>query len=144
MAIARHPELKLILDITPPQPPPNPSWQKSSGKTAILCTDAGVGMMLWDTLAAARCAVGNCEVLREEANLSIALTQTLAQWQGQYQRVVLALSIEQGMDAMVLKAIAAAQSTLKVTLYSPGLSASELPTSLSYASSLAAVVRAVK
>lgn len=143
-AIARHPELKLILDIAPPQRRPSPRWQQSSGKTAILCTDAGVGMMLWDTLAAARCAVGDCIVLGRDADLPKVLLQTLAQWQGQYQRVVLALPIGQGMDAMVVKAIAAAQSTLKVTLYSPGLSVSELPRSLSSASSVAAVVRAVK
>ncbi|NEO83365.1 MAG: succinate--CoA ligase subunit beta [Spirulina sp. SIO3F2] len=149
-AIARHPELKLILDIAPPPRRVSSSYrpigQQRQGKTGILCTDVGLGMMVWDTLAAARCPVGSCVSLTAEDNLSTALNRTLEQWQanGQYHKVIMALPREEVMDITIEAILAAIPATLQLTLYSPGLSLTEQSAALSCATSLAEVVGLVK
>ncbi|MGB0560238.1 MAG: ATP-grasp domain-containing protein [Spirulinaceae cyanobacterium] len=160
-ALARHPELKLIVDIAPPQRPAARSWQRSQGQIGILCTNAGVGMMLWDALVADGCPVRACIVLatpvlatpRTESdvvNLAQPLRQILDQWQadGQYQHCLVALPPDEAAAAAWVGAIAsyavpeaiADYPNLKFTLYCPGSVPPQTASTAIVAASLTEVV----
>ncbi|MEM8639933.1 MAG: ATP-grasp domain-containing protein [Cyanobacteria bacterium P01_G01_bin.54] len=150
-ALARHPELKLIADITPLQRPKAHSWQRPQGQIGILCTDAGVGMMLWDTLMAARCPVHICKVLADPATepnptpLTQQLCQTLDQWQaeGQSHHCLVALPATWTATAE-LEAAIADYPDFKFTLYCPGSVTLQPESAVTIAVSLTAMVTLLK
>lgn len=122
-AVTRHPELKLILDIAPPQRRATTTWHHPHGKLGILSTDAGLAMMLWDTLTAARCGVRSSLVLSTEDDLVPHLQKTLRAWcrDRQYHHIVVALPPEQWRE-LAVQTLFSEEELEKVIVYCPGLS----------------------